>query len=101
MGIKDEHYFNGVEALYIEFEELFQLYNQAALDKAIVCKYFFSVIKSLAQLVHCMYNYPHTILCRLKIRECKGKIYDIGFINPNTVNEYTVQKTPMILSKTC
>ena len=41
-----------------------------------------------------MYNYPHTILCRLKIRECRGKIYDIGFINPNTVSEYTVQKSP-------
>ena len=39
VGIKDEHYFNGVEALYIEFEELFQLYNQAALDKAIISCY--------------------------------------------------------------
>ena len=31
----------------------------------------------------------------MKILECKrGQIYDIGFINPNTVNEFTVQKNP-------
>jgi hypothetical protein len=39
VGIKDEHYFNEVEALYIEFEEFFQLYNQGALDKTIVSCY--------------------------------------------------------------
>ena len=43
-----------------------------------------------------MYNYPHTIfICRLKILECKkGEIYDIEFINPNTVHEVTLQKHP-------
>ena len=40
VGIKDEHYFNGVEALYIEFEELFQLYNQGALDKQLMTYYY-------------------------------------------------------------
>ena len=39
VGIKDEHDFIGVEELYIEFEELFQLYNQDALDKSIVSCY--------------------------------------------------------------
>jgi hypothetical protein len=39
VGIRDEHYFNGVEAIYVEFEELFQLYNQDALDKTIVSCY--------------------------------------------------------------
>lgn len=29
---------------------------------AIVCKWIISVIKSLSQLVHCLYNYPHYIL---------------------------------------
>jgi hypothetical protein len=38
-GIKDEHYFNGDEEIYIEFEELFQLYNQDAIDKSIVSCY--------------------------------------------------------------
>ena len=38
-GITDEHYFNGDEEIYIEFEELFQLYNQDAIDKAIVSCY--------------------------------------------------------------
>jgi hypothetical protein len=37
--IKDEHYFNGDEEIFIEFEELFQLYNQDALDKTIVSCY--------------------------------------------------------------
>uniref|UniRef100_A0A8R7V0D4 Uncharacterized protein n=1 Tax=Triticum urartu TaxID=4572 RepID=A0A8R7V0D4_TRIUA len=33
-----------------------------------------------------------TILCILKIVECKrGQIYAIGFISPNTVNEFTIQ----------
>jgi len=47
-----------------------------------------------------MYNYPHyillyAILCRMKILECKrGQIYDLGFIDPNTIHEYTVQNFP-------
>ena len=39
LGIKEEHFFNGVQALFIEFEEFFQLYNQATLDKTIVSCY--------------------------------------------------------------
>ena len=34
-----------------------------------------------------------TILCRLKIVECrKAEIYDIGFINTNLIDEYVVKK---------
>ena len=33
-----------------------------------------------------------TILCRLKIVECKrAGMYDIGFINPNIIHEVTVK----------
>ena len=33
-----------------------------------------------------------TILCRLKIVECKKRqIYDIGFINLNLIDEWTVK----------
>ena len=39
VGIKDEHYFSGDEEMFIEFEELFQLYNQDALDKSLVSCY--------------------------------------------------------------
>ena len=39
VGIRDEHYFNGDDEMYIEFDELFQLYNQDALDKTIVSCY--------------------------------------------------------------
>ena len=41
VGIKNEHYFNGDEKIFIEFEELFQLYNQDAIDKSIVSCYCF------------------------------------------------------------
>ena len=43
-----------------------------------------------------MYNtYPHTILYMQIEDPCKrGQIYDIGFINPNTVHEVTLQKHP-------
>ena len=34
-----------------------------------------------------------TILCRLKIVECrKAKMYDIGFINTNLIDEFQVTK---------
>ena len=34
-----------------------------------------------------------TILCILKIIECKkAEIYDIGFINTNLIDEFTVKK---------
>ena len=36
--VKEEHYFNAA-ALYVEFSELFQLFNQDALDKSIVSCY--------------------------------------------------------------
>ena len=33
-----------------------------------------------------------TILCRLKIVECRNaQIYDIGFINTNLIDEWTVK----------
>jgi hypothetical protein len=38
-GVKDEHYFNGDEEIYVEFDELFQFYNQDAVDKSIVSCY--------------------------------------------------------------
>ena len=35
-----------------------------------------------------------TILCRLKIVECrKAEMYDIGFINPNLIDEFQVKKS--------
>ena len=52
--------------MYVEFEELIaviqsrrhrQIYRQLLLSVSII-----SIIKSLAQLVHCMYNYPHYIM---------------------------------------
>ena len=39
VGIKDEHYFRGNEEVNIEFEELFQLFNQDALDKSFMSCY--------------------------------------------------------------
>ena len=39
VGIKDEHYFRGNEEINIEFEELFQLFNQDALDKTLMSCY--------------------------------------------------------------
>ena len=39
VGIKDEHEFVGVDSIFVEFDELFQLYNQAALDKSLVACY--------------------------------------------------------------
>jgi hypothetical protein len=39
VGIKDEHYFRGNEEINIEFEELFQLFNQDALDKSLMSCY--------------------------------------------------------------
>jgi hypothetical protein len=39
VGIRDEHYFRGNEELNIDFEELFQLFNQDALDKALISCY--------------------------------------------------------------
>jgi hypothetical protein len=39
VGIRDEHYFSGNDEINIEFDELFQLYNQDAIDKSIVSCY--------------------------------------------------------------
>jgi len=38
-GVKDEHFFNGKESIYIEFSELFQLYNLKEIDKTIITCY--------------------------------------------------------------
>ncbi|KAK1626000.1 hypothetical protein QYE76_000315 [Lolium multiflorum] len=48
------------------------LFNQDALNKSLLSAY-----------------------CLIKIRECrKGQIYDLGFIDPYTVNGYTVDNSP-------
>ena len=39
VGIKDEHFFNGVQELFVQFDEFFQLYNQKDLHKTIVSSY--------------------------------------------------------------
>jgi hypothetical protein len=39
VGIRDEHYFRGKAEMFIEFEELFQLYNQDAINKTIISCY--------------------------------------------------------------
>ena len=39
VGIREEHYFRGNEEIHIDFEELFQLFNQDALDKALISCY--------------------------------------------------------------
>jgi len=39
MRIKEEHDLVGMDILSIEFDELFQLYNQKALDKTILTCY--------------------------------------------------------------
>jgi hypothetical protein len=39
LGIKDEHDFIGVDVMPVEFVELFQLFNQEALDKQLMACY--------------------------------------------------------------
>jgi hypothetical protein len=39
VGIREEHYFRGNEEIHIEFEELFQLFNQEALNKTLMSCY--------------------------------------------------------------
>jgi hypothetical protein len=38
--VREEHYFRGNDEIHIDFEELFQLFNQAAMDKSPVNCYF-------------------------------------------------------------
>ena len=40
MRIKEEHDLIGMDILNIEFDELFQLYNQNALDKTLLTCYY-------------------------------------------------------------
>nr|XP_051212532.1 uncharacterized protein LOC127330319 [Lolium perenne] len=67
--LRDEHYFRGKDEINLELEELFQLFNQDALDKAVISCY-----------------------CLMKKLEYKrGKLLPLGFIDPNTVHEVTVR----------
>ena len=43
-AIREEHYFRGKDEIQIEFEELFQLYNQDVIDKSLVSCYRLWVI---------------------------------------------------------
>ncbi|KAK1663866.1 hypothetical protein QYE76_052025 [Lolium multiflorum] len=70
VSLRDEHYFRGKEEINLELEELFKLFNQDALDKAVIGCY-----------------------CLMKKLECKrGKLDPIGFIDPNTVHVVTLKK---------
>ena len=39
VGFRDEYYYSGDDELIIEFDKMFQLYNQSAIDKTIVSFY--------------------------------------------------------------
>ena len=39
VGVRDEHYLCGNDEIHIEFEELFQLFNQDAMDKSLISCY--------------------------------------------------------------
>ena len=39
VAVRDEHYFRGRDEIHVEFDELFQLYNQDDLDKYLVSSY--------------------------------------------------------------
>lgn len=69
----NDHYGHGDGVVMIEFDELFQLYQQDTIDKAIASVY-----------------------CLMKILECKrGRINDIGFIDPYFIHETTLKTKPV------
>lgn len=39
VAVREEHYFRGNDEMHIDFEELFQLFNQDAIDKSLVSCY--------------------------------------------------------------
>jgi hypothetical protein len=57
LKISKEH-FLGEDLIHIEFKEIFQVFNQDALDKSLVSSvsdsFISIIIKSLAQLILCM-----------------------------------------------
>nr|BDI54566.1 transposon protein, putative, CACTA, En/Spm sub-class [Triticum aestivum] len=70
LRVKEEHDLVGIELLNVPFEEFLEFFNQKALDKFMV-----------------------TCYCLLKIAELKKRqIGDIGFINTNLIDAYTVEK---------
>ncbi|XP_073365209.1 uncharacterized protein [Aegilops tauschii subsp. strangulata] len=72
LRVKSEHDLVGIDLLNVSFEDFFQFYNQKALDKTTI-----------------------TCYCLLKIAELKKRqIGDIGFINTNLIDAYTVEKHP-------
>ena len=83
--------------MQVEFEEFsfFQSKRNGQISRQLLLSVsIISLLKSLAQLVHCIIIIL-TILCGLKILECKkGQIYDIGFIDPYVVHQETVKDNP-------
>ena len=39
VAVREEHYFRGNDEIYIDFEELFQLFNKDTIDKSLVSCY--------------------------------------------------------------
>nr|TKW02918.1 hypothetical protein SEVIR_7G030900v2 [Setaria viridis] len=67
--IGDQHYFHGEDIINVPLEELYYLYNQDALDKSLIS---FWVL--------------------MEIQTCRRKgYYDIGFMDPNIINESTLR----------
>nr|TKW22537.1 hypothetical protein SEVIR_4G235100v2 [Setaria viridis] len=66
--IGDQHYFRGDDIINVPLEELYFLYNQDALDKSLISSW---------------------------IQTCRRKgYYDIGFMDPDIINESTIRDRP-------
>ncbi|KAJ1283587.1 hypothetical protein BS78_03G139300 [Paspalum vaginatum] len=66
--VKDDYYFNGIDMLYLDFKDIYEIYHQGTLDIALVSCWVLMEIQ----------------LCR------NEGIHDVGFMVPVAINQKTI-----------
>ncbi|KAJ1275610.1 hypothetical protein BS78_05G148300 [Paspalum vaginatum] len=66
--VKGEYYFNGIDMLYLEIKDIYEIYHQGALDIALVSCWVL-----------------------MEIQFCRNEgIHDVGFMDPVAINQKTI-----------
>ncbi|RCV25390.1 hypothetical protein SETIT_5G162700v2, partial [Setaria italica] len=79
--------FRGEAIINVPLEEFYFLYNQDALDKSLISSWVFHYAMP--------YLLFYFVSCMMEIQACRRiGLYDVGFMDPNVINEANVRDKP-------
>ena len=97
LRLKDEDYFNGTQIYYLDFKDIYEVYQlPSRRTQHLACRLLgsVSVLSSLLTRIyihHFLYSHVLHTDCRMEIQRCRKEgIYDVGFMDTVVINQKTI-----------